>query len=459
MNYTLDDEIAAIATALAPAALGIVRTSGKRSLEFISRFFSRPQALLQAKGHSLVYGWIHDEGVKIDEVVLCVYRAPKSNTGENAVEIICHGGPGVVKTVYRLCIKNGFRAAERGEFTFRSFIHGKADLTRAEAVREIIDSKTHTAQKKAAGRLSGNVFREIESVKSDLITALAALEVGIEYPEDEETIADSFDETLLKKPLSALQLLADSWQTEKIYQAGVRLVLAGKTNAGKSSLFNALLKEDRAIVSDIHGTTRDWLEAELDFKGIPAHIFDTAGLRATEDAIEAIGVRRSVELASAADIVLYLIDGTKPPAEEDIAFIRGNTVPLIIVQTKADKTGKVEPEVLPAALQRYPAVSLSSKTGAGIDRLIDTVVDLVTADTALPMPDGNVSLGTERQKEAVTAALEAVRYALEAGRSGYPLDAVIQDIEDAVHALGSVTGEVRSDDILDKIFSVFCVGK
>lgn len=456
MNYTLDDEIAAIATALAPAALGIVRTSGARSIELISRFFSRPNALLQSQGHTLVYGWIHDEGIKIDEVVLCVYRAPKSNTGENAVEIICHGGPGVVKAIYRLCIKNGFRAAERGEFTFRSFIHGKADLTRAEAVREIIDSKTNTAQQKAAGRLSGTVFHEIETIKTDLMTALAALEVGIEYPEDEETIADSFDEALLKKPLSVLQQLAASWQAEKIYQAGVRLVLAGKTNAGKSSLFNALLKEDRAIVSDIHGTTRDWLEAELDFKGIPVHIFDTAGLRATEDTIEAIGVQRSVELASAADIVLYLIDGTKPPAEEDSAFIERNTVPLIIVQTKADK-GQTEP--LPAALQRYSAVSLSSKTGAGLDVLIDTVIGLVTADTALPMQDAGISLGTERQKEAVTAALEAVHHALEAGRSGYPLDAVIQDVEEAVHALGSVTGEVRSDDILDKIFSGFCVGK
>ena len=456
MNYTLDDEIAAIATALAPAALGIVRTSGARSIELISRFFSRPNALLQSQGHTLVYGWIHDEGIKIDEVVLCVYRAPKSNTGENAVEIICHGGPGVVKAIYRLCIKNGFRAAERGEFTFRSFIHGKADLTRAEAVREIIDSKTNTAQQKAAGRLSGTVFHEIETIKTDLMTALAALEVGIEYPEDEETIADSFDEALLKKPLSVLQQLAASWQAEKIYQAGVRLVLAGKTNAGKSSLFNALLKEDRAIVSDIHGTTRDWLEAELDFKGIPVHIFDTAGLRATEDTIEAIGVQRSVELASTADIVLYLIDGTKPPAKEDSAFIERNTVPLIIVQTKADK-GQTEP--LPAALQWYPAVRLSSKTGVGIDVLIDTVAGLVTADTALPMQDAGISLGTERQKEAVTAALEAVRHALEAGRSGYPLDAVIQDVEEAVHALGSVTGEVRSDDILDKIFSGFCVGK
>ena len=456
MNYTFDDEIAAIATALAPAALGVVRTSGARSLELISRFFSRPKALLQARGHTLVYGWIHDEGIKIDEVVLCVYRAPKSNTGENAVEIICHGGPGIVKTVYRLCVKNGFRAAERGEFTFRSFIHGKTDLTRAEAVREIIDSKTNTAQQKAAGRLSGSIFREIEAIKAEIMTALASLEVEIEYPEDEETIVGSFDETLLRKPLASLELLTASWQSEKIYQTGVRLVLAGKTNAGKSSLFNALLKEDRAIVSDIHGTTRDWLEAEADFKGIPVHIFDTAGLRDATDAIEVMGIRRSVELAEDADIVLYLIDGTTPPEDEEAAFIEQSAVPLIIVQTKADK-GQAEP--LPAALQRYPAVRLSSKTGAGIGALIDTVAELITAETAAPSTESGISLGTERQKEAVTAAAEAVRHALEAARSGYPLDAVIQDVEEAVHALGSITGEVRTDDILDKIFSGFCVGK
>ncbi|MEL3906327.1 MAG: tRNA uridine-5-carboxymethylaminomethyl(34) synthesis GTPase MnmE [Treponema sp.] len=455
VDYSLDDAIAAIATPLAPAALGIVRTSGAASIELTARFFSRPQALLKAPGHTLVYGWVHDEGVKVDEVMLCVYRSPKSNTGENAVEIICHGGPGVVKAVYNLCIKNGFRAAERGEFTFRSFIHGKTDLTRAEAVREIIDSKTGTARQKAAGRLSGTVFHEIEAVKADIVTALAALEVGIEYPEDEAAIADSFDETLLEKPLTLLRVLADSWQTEKIYQDGIKLVLAGKTNAGKSSLFNALIKEDRAIVSDIHGTTRDWLEAALDFKGIPVNVFDTAGLRITDDAVEAIGVQRSVELTEAADAVLYLIDGTKPAAEEDIRFIERTAVPVIIVQTKADKE---EPQPLPALLRDYPSVQVSSKTGAGIDRLVDSVIAAATADTA-ERKEAEVSLGTSRQKQAVEAARAAAEHALKAAQSGYPVDAVIQDLEDAVHHLGSITGEVRSDDILDRIFSGFCVGK
>lgn len=456
MNYTLDDDIAAIATALAPSALGIVRTSGQRSIERISRFFSRPQALLTAQGHSLVHGWLHDAGVRIDEVVLCIYRTPKSNTGEDAVEIICHGGVGVVRSIYRLCLKYGFRTAERGEFTFRSFIHGKTDLSRAEAVREIIDSKTHTAQYKAADRLSGSVFREIERIKTEILTVLARLEVGVEYPEDEQTIPDGFDTSSLEKPLAALRILEASWQAEKIFQTGVRVVLAGRTNAGKSSLFNALLKEERALVSDIHGTTRDWLESALDFSGIPVQLFDTAGLRSTGDSVETMGIQRSLELAAEADIILYLIDGTCPAVREDITFIEKTVCPIIIVHTKADSGMLTE---LPDNLQQYAVVCISAKTGSGIDKLIDTVYGLVTADTAHSMQDAGVSLGTERQKEAVSAASAALCHARDAALSGYPLDAVIQDVEEAVQELASITGEVRTDDILDKLFSDFCVGK
>lgn len=456
MNYTLDDEIAAIATALVPSALGVVRTSGPRSIEHVARFFSRPQSLLQAKGHSIVHGWIHDGKAKIDEVVLCVYRAPKSNTGENAVEIMCHGGVRVVRSIYKLCLREGFRPAERGEFTFRSFIHGKTDLTRAEAVREIIDSKTGTAQCRAANRLAGAVFQEIERIKGDLLRALARLEVGIEYPEDEHAIAESFDETSLTEPLNALTMLDESWKAEKIFQTGVSLVLAGRTNAGKSSLFNALLKEDRALVSDIHGTTRDWLEAELDFKGIPVHLFDTAGLRTSEDTIETMGIERSMALASEADIILYLIDGSETATQEDLTFIRKAQAPLIIVQTKSDRGGGHQ---LPQEAAQYKACSISSKTGSGIDTLIDTVFTLVTEDVGTSVYGTGIVLGTERQKKAVEGALASVSHALEAARNGYPLDAVIQDIEEAVQELASITGEVRADDILEAVFSGFCVGK
>ena len=455
-HYTLDDDIAAIATPLAPSALGIIRTSGKQSIAYTARFFSRPQALLNAVGHTIVYGWIHDNGLKIDEVTLCVYRAPKSNTGENAVEIICHGGPAVIKAIYALCIKNGFRPAEKGEFTFRAFMHGKTDLTKAEAVREIIDSKTGTAREKAAGRLAGTVFRKIEQIKQELVLILAQLEVGIEYPEDEHSLADSVHDNFLDSPLSALHTLDSSWQSEKIYQDGVRLVLAGKTNAGKSSLFNALLKEERAIVSDIHGTTRDWLEAHLDFKGIPVILFDTAGLRSTDDSIEALGVQRSEALIQEAAVILYLIDGSLPVSQEDCRFILGQKGPLITVLTKADKAEAPHP--LPAELQGILTITVSAHSGEGLQELIATVAECIT--TCVPdSSNTEPALGTERQKRAVHAAVRVLEHAKQAAEMGYPLDAIMQDIEDAVQLLGEITGEVHTDDILDSIFSHFCVGK
>ncbi|MGP1454741.1 MAG: tRNA uridine-5-carboxymethylaminomethyl(34) synthesis GTPase MnmE [Treponema sp.] len=455
-HYNLDDDIAAIATPLAPSALGIIRTSGQQSITYTARFFSRPQALLNAAGHTIVYGWIHDNGMKIDEVTLCVYRAPKSNTGENAVEIICHGGPAVVKAIYALCITNGFRPAERGEFTFRAFMHGKTDLTKAEAVREIIDSKTGTAREKAVGRLAGTVFRKIAQIKQELVLLLAQLEVGIEYPEDEHSLADGVHEHFLDSPLTALHTLDVSWQSEKIYQDGVRLVLAGKTNAGKSSLFNALLKEERAIVSDIHGTTRDWLEAHLDFKGIPVTLFDTAGLRNTEDSIEALGVQRSEALIQEAAVILYLIDGSVPVSQEDCRFILGQKGPLIIVLTKADKTEAPQP--LPAELQGIPPITVSAHSGEGLEELIAVVVERITAC----MPDAGTTepaLGTERQKRTVHTTVTLLEHAKQAAKMGYPPDAIMQDIEDAVQLLGEITGEVHTDDILDSIFSHFCVGK
>ena len=478
-QYTPEESISSIATALAPAALGIVRTSGKDCIQLLSKVFSRPKALLQAPGNTLVYGWIKDGDSRIDEVMLAVYKAPKSFTGEDMVEIFCHGGPAVVTAIQNLMLKSGFRAANRGEYTFRAFINGKTDLTKAEAVKEIIDSHTDASRSHAVGRLAGSLFEEIDSIKKLIIDTLAAIEVEIEYPEDEETIADSFDKTDLETAQKRLKSLVDSWKSEKLYQDGARVVLAGRTNAGKSSLFNAILKEERAIVSDIEGTTRDWLESWASINGIPVRLFDTAGLRQTDDVIEARGVELTKNLATDADVVLYLIDSTVGPNDDDKTFIQNCTEPLIVVYNKADKNQgggslplapKSSPENLApvfsatpsesmslSGLTRQSSVYISAKTGSGLKDLFAQITKILTA--GLSTEREQAGLGSARQKTAVQEALECVEHALESAQDNYTLDAVVQDLEDSLDALGEVTGDVTPDDVLGSIFANFCVGK
>lgn len=454
-RYVPEEPICAIATALAPAALGIVRCSGAGCIELVSSIFSRPDALCAADGNSIVYGWIQDGTAKIDEALISVFRAPKSFTGEDMAEISCHGGIGIVLAIRNLLLKIGFRQAERGEFTFRAYINGKADLTKAEAVQEIIDSRTAEGRSRAVGRLSGNLFTEIDAVKKLLTETLAAIEVEIEYPEDEETIADSFDRSALLCAEAALQRLADSWMAEKLYQDGARVVLCGRTNAGKSSLFNALLKEERAIVSKIAGTTRDFLESWADFAGIPVRLFDTAGLRATEDAIEAQGVELSRALSTDADVILYLIDGRMGLTDEDCAFLAGRNAPAVIVQNKSDAADFKPCKTLPPV---EAEVCVSAKTGTGLPELFSAVKMLLVKETS-QTERLQVGLGSARQKSAVDSALESVRHALLPECSGLSADAVVHDLEEALYALGEITGEVSADDILETIFNRFCVGK
>lgn len=482
LGYTAEEPIAAIATPLSPGAIGIVRTSGKNCIELVSKVFSRPKALLSAQGNTLVYGWIIEpensgdknnffstnnqdtysksENLvprKIDEVMLGVYRGPKSFTGEDMVEIFCHGGVAVVTAILDLLLKNGFRQAEKGEYTFRSFINGKADLTKAEAVKEIIDSKTDASRGRAAGRLAGNIFEEITSVKKLIIETIAAIEVAVEYPEDEETISNSFDSKKLIEARGRLKSLADSWKSERLYQDGARVVLCGKTNAGKSSLFNALLKEERAIVSDVEGTTRDYLEAWASFDGVPSRLFDTAGLRETGDIIEAAGVQRTKDLSGEADLILYLVDSTRGFEPDDKEFISAQNIPVILVWTKTDKPGAKLVTDFDEKQLCKSVVELSSKTGTGMGCLSQTVKKVLMEK--IGHQDSISGLGSERQKKSVEEAFERVDHALVVASEGYALDAVVQDLEDSLDSLGEVTGEVTPDDILENIFSNFCVGK
>ena len=387
-----------------------------------------------------------------------VYRAPKSFTGENMVEIFCHGGPSVVTAIQNLMLKIGLRQANRGEYTFRAYINGKTDLTKAEAVKEIIDSHTDVSRSHAAGRLSGALFTEIDSIKKLIVDTLAEIEVEIEYPEDEETIADTFDRADIELAIKRLSALVDSWKSEKLYQDGARVVLAGRTNAGKSSLFNAVLKEERAIVSDVEGTTRDWLESWASINGIPVRLFDTAGLRETTDVVEAQGVKITKNLTQDADVVLYLVDSQKGMNDEDKEFINKCTEPLILVYTKMDKEqGSSVQEGAKSQEQNHPVVKVSSKTGQGLKELFDQVTKILTA--GLSTDREQAGLGSARQKEAVSQALESVKHALISADDNYTLDAVVQDLENALDSLGEVTGDVTPDDVLGSIFANFCVGK
>lgn len=489
-GYTPEEPIAAIATALAPAALGIVRCSGKGVIELLAPLFSRPKALLSAEGNTIVYGWLTEPaagqgavGRRIDQVLVSVFRSPRSFTGEDMVEISCHGGPGMVTGILRLLTSHGFRAALPGEFTFRSFINGKADLTRAEAVQEIIAAKTDTSRGRAAGRLAGGLFQELDEIKSLLRETLAALEAEIEYPEDEEAIADAFDSSQLEEARRRLVSLCASWSCERLYQDGVRVVLCGRTNAGKSSLFNTLLKEDRSIVSDIHGTTRDWIEGWVSFGGIPARLFDTAGLRESDDEVERHGIQRTQDLTAEADLILYVVDSTVGLTEEDREFLENRrraenpsdccgpddnrtgdkptagSPPLALVLNKWDKVALhslSEPGM--DGLPVDTVVRLSARTGQGTAQLVEEICRLLFRNIS-HAGAGQVGLGTERQKDCAQAALEAVVHGLEVAEEGYTLDAVVQDVEEALESLGEITGEVTTEDILDTVFSRFCLGK
>lgn len=461
------DAIAAIATALRPSALGIVRASGDGSIERLAGFFSRPEALRRAKTHTLVHGWILDPESRksVDEVVVAVYRAPRGFTGEDAVEAICHGGPAAVTAVFSCFLKAGFRRAEGGEFSLRAFLNGKTDLTRSEASAEIIAAKTAEAEMKASARLAGSVANALAAIRAKVLEAAAALAVEIEYPEDEDAVKGAFNASLIKGAADDLMALEATWAAERLYQSGAAAVIAGATNAGKSRLFNFLLKEERAIVSGIHGTTRDWIEAEADFLGIPVRLFDTAGLREAESPIEAEGIARSRSLIESADVVLYVVDSTRGFAEEDAAFFSGanggKKAPLFLVWNKTDLPQSLPPEAAPSGIAQLREVKgifpLSAKTGEGLGRLVKGVHSELVA--AAGTSSAEAALGSLRQKRAAESARAFLQSALANAESGFPLDAVSQDLEDALSALGEITGETAPADVLNEVFSKFCVGK
>ncbi|MDR0377975.1 MAG: tRNA uridine-5-carboxymethylaminomethyl(34) synthesis GTPase MnmE, partial [Spirochaetaceae bacterium] len=324
-SYGDTSPIAAIATPLGESALAVIRTSGPRAVDLLAAVFSRPEALRGAPGGTTVHGWILEAGAgttgkaaRIDEAVLSVYRAPRSYTGEESVDISCHGGTAPAPAVMRVLRAAGFRDSLPGEFTFRAFMNGKLDLTRAESVMELVSAKTETSREHAVRRLSGVLEAEIQTVKGLLVRALTGIELLLDYPEDEADPAGApADLPLIEEALARLRALAASYRRERLYRDGALTVIAGRPNAGKSSLFNLLLREERSIVTSVPGTTRDWIEAWIAVDGVPIRLADTAGLHDTDDPVERLGMERSRKLLAGADLALYLIDGGAGFTEED----------------------------------------------------------------------------------------------------------------------------------------------
>jgi tRNA modification GTPase len=469
-SYGDDSPIAAFATVPGNSALTLIRCSGKGALELAEKVFSAPEKLRQAAGNTVIHGWIvapNNRNEMVDEALIAVFRAPKSYTGEDSVDISCHGGSAAGRGVMAALRATGFRDALPGEFTFRAFMNGKLDLTRSESVMELVSAKTDTGRRHAVNRLSGVLEHEINSIKKQLVEILSGVEIFLDYSEDEiganadETAGRFSGQRLVREALTRLHKLAQSWQRERIYQEGILAVIAGRPNAGKSSLFNLLLKEERSIVTETPGTTRDWIEAWVSIEGVPIRLIDTAGLRESSDMVEKLGVERSRALLEEAELVLYLIDGVEGVTAEDREFIDGlhgpQSRPPVILWNKAD----IAPMPPSCALN---SISVSAKTGEGMAELSKAIAAAVLAEK--PADDGSqqvtpdaAALGSARQKILVEAAAAALEEALALAEKEEPLDLIAPLLREAVNALGEITGEVSTADILEEMFSKFCVGK
>lgn len=458
----------------------LIRTSGQGAVDLLAGVFSRPRALRAAPGNTVVHGWIAGPGgVPLDEVLVSVYRPPRSYTGEEGADISCHGGAAAAKAVLDTLRKAGFQDALPGEFSFRAFMNGKIDLTRCESVMELVSAKTRGALERAARRLSGALEREIRRIRDKLLEAVIAAEHRLDYSEDEfdSLSADSLEEEagclprrdIAEDALRGLRNLSASYRRERLYQEGALAVIAGRPNAGKSSLFNALLNEDRSIVTETPGTTRDWIEASISLEGIPLRLADTAGLRdPAADPVdpgnpvgpaEALGIERSRELIGEADLILYVVDGSRGMNGEDEEFLAAGRR-ILLVWNKADINGAPED-----SRKHFPGLAeVSAKTGKGMEELCRSLGALLAGPDQTGAFAGlggtsSAGLGTSRQKDLIDRALAALEEALGLADRNEPLDLIAPLLRDALNALGEITGEISSADILDAMFSRFCLGK
>ncbi|MFL9833315.1 tRNA uridine-5-carboxymethylaminomethyl(34) synthesis GTPase MnmE [Chryseobacterium terrae] len=461
MNH---DTICALATANGIGAIGIIRISGDDAISVSAKIFEGKN-LEKAPSHTVHYGFIKDGEEVIDEVMISVFKAPKTFTAEDSVEISFHGSPHIAKRILEVLIKNGARMAKAGEFTMRAFMNGRIDLSQAESIADLIASENEASRKVALNQLKGGITNEISFLRTDLLNFVSLIELELDFAEEDVEFADRTAlNQLLDKIEAKLNSLIESFQYGNAIKNGTAVAIIGKPNAGKSTLLNALLKEERAIVSNIAGTTRDTIEEILHIKGHAFRLIDTAGLRETADEIEAIGVKKAKEKVENANILVYLADSATKDFSEDIEMIKSlqrDDLKLIICATKIDEVSPAQYELVENIFRKeisqdFDFITISAVENQNMQDLKDELSSYVEQ---LKSEESNVIITNQRHFEALRKSLEAVNKVKEAITFQISTELLAYELRNALEHLGEISGEVTNDEVLGNIFSKFCIGK